>query len=116
MNCQSFKGLHNRVTCSALKTLKINLDGLMVILVCDSPILDLQEGCGEATIEFVCLLYDNKSKYADINCLRYTLFSTKSLSVEKLPPPLDKLTLHLRRAATHYYYYYFHSYTRKGFY
>ena len=88
----------------------------MVILVSDSPILDLQEGCGEATIEFVSLLYDNKSKYADINCLRYTLFSTKSLSVEKLPPPLDKLTLHLRRAATHYYYYYFHSYTRKGFY
>ena len=53
----------------------------------------------EAAMKFVCHLYDNKSKDADINGLRYTLFSKKSLSVEKLPPTLDELSLHLRRAA-----------------
>ena len=65
----------------------------------DSPSLDLQEACVEAAIKFVCLLHDKKSKDADINGLRYTLFSKKNLSVEKLQPTLGSLTSYLRRAA-----------------
>ena len=36
----------------------------------DSPNLDLQEAFVEADIKFVCLLYDHKSKDADIHGTR----------------------------------------------
>ena len=56
---------------TAMTTLKSNLDDLMEILQFgDSPSLDLQETFVEAAIKFVCVLYDNNSKDADINGLR----------------------------------------------
>ena len=93
----SFSGIGMK---TALTTLKSNLDDLMGILqFSSSRSLDLQEACVEGAIRFVCLLHDNKSKDGNINDLRYTLFSKKSLSAEKLQPILDALTLHLRRVA-----------------
>ena len=93
----SFSGIGKK---TALTTLKENIDEVIEIFQFgDSASLDLQDECVEAAIKFVCLLYDKKAKDADINGLRYTLFSKKNLSVDKLPPTLDALTLHLRRAA-----------------
>ena len=56
----SFSGIEKKTT---LTTLKNNLDDLMEILQFgDSPSLDLhQDIYVEASIKFVCLLYDNKS-------------------------------------------------------
>lgn len=72
-----------------MTTLKGNLDDLMEILQFGDPqSLDLQEACVEVSIKFVCLLFENISKDADINGLSYTLFSRKGLSTEKLLPIL----------------------------
>ena len=52
----------------ALTTLQSNLDDLMEILQFgDSQNLDFQEACVEAVIKFLCLLYVNKSKDADMS-------------------------------------------------
>ena len=53
----------------------------------------------ETVIQFICELYDKQFKSANINALRFKLFTKKSLSDEKLPPTLDALLLHLRRSA-----------------
>ena len=64
----------------------------------DSPVLSLEDDSVVACIRFVCLLYNKSPDVYDINHLRYKLFTQRSMSGEKLPPTLDALTLHLRRA------------------
>ena len=91
----SFYGVKNK---TALTTLWSNFDDFIKILQFGESLnLDLQEACVEAVIKFVCLLYDNKSKDADINGTD-ALFQENLISW-KLPPSIDVLTLHLRRAA-----------------
>ena len=53
---------------------------------------------GHYGIQFVCSLYDGKFDCRDINALRYKMFSRKNAAGEKLPPTLDAIILHLRRA------------------
>ena len=60
---------------------------------------DINSNYIEGVIRFICALYHKQFKTANINELRHKLFTKKSLSGEKLPPTLDALLLHLRRAA-----------------
>ena len=91
----SFYGVKNK---TALTTLWSNFDDFIKILQFGESLnLDLQEAFVEAVIKFVCLLYDNKSKDADINGTD-ALFQENLISW-KLPPSIDVLTLHLRRVA-----------------
>ena len=49
----------------------------------------------------VCLLFirlEDDGLMMDINKLRHKLFTQKNVTGDKLPPTLDALTLHLRRA------------------
>lgn len=51
------------------------------------------------TVErFVVLLYDRTSMCTDVNECRKNLFSKKGKLPEGIPPTLDALALHLKRA------------------
>ena len=92
----SFSGIGKK---SGLSVLKSNIDQLVEMFEFgESSELMLQEPVVEACIKFVCLLYDKKSTLIDINALRHKLFTQKNISGDKLPPILDALVLHLRRA------------------
>ena len=65
----------------------------------NSAELDLNADFLESVFNFVCTLYDKDFQSGDINTLRFKLFSRKGQVGEKLPPTLDALLLHLRRAA-----------------
>ena len=88
---------------SAFAVLKENVNSLLTLFE-DTPTLDLQAECVEGAIRFVCLfMNDKRFSTGDINDLRYKLFTKKGLTGEKLPPTLDALVLHLRRAAYQWY-------------
>ena len=92
----SFSGIGKKSSFSCLKN---NIDKFIDIFEFgDSPELSLDCDAVEASIKFVCLLYDSKFDGADINSLRHRLFTRKNTCGEKLPPTLDALTFHLRRA------------------
>ena len=64
----------------------------------ETPLLSLEYEAVEACVKFVCLLYDPKTKIVEVNKLRHKLFTQKNINGEKLPPTLDSLIMHLRRA------------------
>ena len=69
----------------------------------DNPCLSLEGDSVIACIRFVCSLYDRSlNDIVDISEARLRLF-TQTLSGEKLPPTLDALALHLKRANYQYY-------------
>ena len=93
---RSFCGVGKK---SAFAVLKAHLDDVTDMLdFGDTPELSLEQDSVVACIRFVCMLYDTHSNVLDINCLRHILFTQKNVSGERLPPTLDALTLHLRRA------------------
>ena len=96
--CDSVSSLCGIGKKSAFNVLKSNVDEL-TDMQCfgDSPVLSLEDDFVVSCIRFICMLYDKSTEY-DINDLRFKLFSRKGISGEKLPPTLDALTLHLRRA------------------
>jgi len=63
--------------------------------------LDLEADYIERICQFVCSLYD--PKFNSGNNLRLKLFTRKGHIGEKLPPTLDALLLHLRRACYQYF-------------
>jgi len=70
----------------------------------DNPCLSLEGDSVVACIRFVCSLYDRSlNDIMDINEVRYRLFTQKFSSGEKLPPTLDVLALHLKKANYQYY-------------
>ena len=83
---------------SAFAVLNENVNDLLALFAFGDT-LDLQAECVELAIQFVCLLFDKRFSTADINDLRYKLFTKKGLTGDKLLPTLDALILHLRRAA-----------------
>ena len=84
---------------TAMKVLLSRINNLMDLNEFgETPSLDLDSLNVVAAIRFVCLLYDNKCSSEDVNGLRYRLFTKKGLLSDKLPPTLDALVLHLRRA------------------
>ena len=62
----------------------------------DNPTLDIQSEFVETCIWFVW-----QSDTSGINSLRYKFFTQKNKSAEKLPPTLDALILHFKRACFH---------------
>ena len=79
----SFSGIAKK---AALATLWSNFNDVMEILQFGgSPNLDLQEVCVEGPIKFVCLLYDNKSKDADINGARSFRHKVDQLKIAAKP-------------------------------
>lgn len=84
----------------ALNSLKKNVDFLEHLnKFGDSPVLSLEDDCVVDCVRFVCTLYDTDSiNTFNINELRYKLFAKKGLSGERLPPTLDSLVHHLKRA------------------
>ena len=91
----SFNGIGKR---SAFKILKEKKEKLIDLFEFgDNPILHIQSEFVETCISFVCSLYD-KGDTCDINSLRYKFFTQKNKSAENLPPTLDALILHLKRA------------------
>lgn len=64
----------------------------------NSPELDVDGSFIEPVFKFICTLYNKDFTSGDINTLRFQLFSKKGQVGEKLPPTLDSLLLHLRRA------------------
>lgn len=92
----SFAGVGKK---TALDVLKANINHIMSMLdFGDIPSLDLLADSTEAAIKYVCLLYDKGYASTDINELRFQLFTKKRVTGEKLPPTVDALSLHLRRA------------------
>ena len=49
------------------------------------------------------LLYDENISGLSVNELRYRTFNKKNLSGDRLPPTLDTLVLHLRRALINFH-------------
>ena len=92
----SFSGIGNKTAFSILKT-KTN-EFIDMFEFGESPTLSLECASVIACIKFVCYLYDSKTTMMDINKLRHKLFTQKNVTGDKLPPTLDALTLHLRRA------------------
>ena len=93
----SFAGIGKKSALASLKKQLNNLDELEDFG--NEPALSLNDDAVVACIRFVCSLYDKSSNDEfNINEVRYKLFTKKSLSGEKLPPTLDALTLHLKRA------------------
>lgn len=64
----------------------------------DDPNLMIDSESSIDAMKLVCLLYDDNSQTADVNTLRFKLFTKKGISGEKLPPTVDSLVQHLRRA------------------
>ena len=62
------------------------------------PSLSLECSSVVAAIQFVCFLYQENKPHSNINQLRYEIFTKKNLSGDRLPPTLDALIFHLRRA------------------
>jgi len=58
--------------------------------ICDSSLAVLQR--------FVILLYDVNCRCVSVNAARKKLFASKGKSVENIPPTLDALVQHMRRA------------------
>ena len=84
------------------KSYKVMLSNIDAILNMsefgDTPDMSLDNPAVESAIQFVCMLYESRSINIDINYLRYKLFTQKGYAGEKIPPTLDALVLHLRRA------------------
>ena len=51
----------------------------------------------------------------DVNKLRYRMFTKKNLSGDRLPPTLDALVLHLRRALIFFHQYLFNTFSELFF-
>ena len=62
------------------------------------PSLSLECPSVVAAIQFVCYLYQENKANSNINELRYEIFTKKNMSGDRLPPTLDALVFHLRRA------------------
>ena len=72
---------------------------LTPILVCSASSLQLiSEDDHDISERFVTLLYDRASICTGVNQLRSELFSKKNRIVENIPPALDALHLHIKRA------------------
>ena len=92
----SFSGVGKKTAFSLLKSHTDNFIDLLDFG--DSPILSLECESVISAIKFVCSLYDRKFDVIDVNVLRHKLFTQKNVTGDKLPPTLDALSLHLRRA------------------
>lgn len=91
----SFNGIGKKTAFKLLRESKEKFREM--IYFGDTPCLDTDSSYIEVCISFICLLYDSCESY-DINSLRYKLFTRKNKSAENLPPTLDALIFHLRRA------------------
>lgn len=92
----SFSGIGKRTAFNVLKQKKEQL--LDLLDFGDSPVLDVQSEYTQACILFVCSLYNKCGDRYDIDTIRYKCFTQKNKSPEKLPPTLDALVHHLKRA------------------
>ena len=72
---------------------------LKPILVCSASSLQLiSDDDHDVTERFIILLYNRASICTGVNQCRRELFSKKSRMVENIPPTLDALRLHIKRA------------------
>ena len=98
--CDSVSAMSDIGKMSAFTYLQENIDDFSEMETFGESITnDINSNYIEGVIRFICALYDKQFKTANINELRHKLFTKKSLSGEKLPPTLDALLMHLRRAA-----------------
>ena len=96
--CDSVSSLNGVGKKGAFQSLKQNQDDILDLFEFgDNPVLDVSSPSTEACVRLVCSFYEKGNTY-NINELRYRLFTQKSKSGEKLPPTLDALILHLKRA------------------
>ena len=71
------------------------------------PHFSLERPSVVTSIQYVCYLYDDKKSGSSVSELRCRMFTRQILNRDRLPPTLDALVLHLRRALMFFHQYLF---------
>lgn len=77
----------------------INIISLLLIVHRAASTHTISDEDLEVIQRFVILLYDRTSACVDVNQSRRELFTKKNRTVENIPPTLDALRLHIKRAS-----------------